>query len=199
MSSSEIRAWRTPREQDLRLVRLANPLGLDLSVLPNGAMFAIEHRTDAGATLISQVLGSPIGGGIARMLLRSHAGASATREIIGPHARVRLGAAADRIVWEGRTRGIDHRVTLRLLPTTTAWMWCVEATNASTRSTSVDAILVQDLGLGSRAFVTGNEAYASQYIDHHVAHDAGYGPVVMSRQNLAHDGSHPWVAHGCLD
>ena len=63
MSSSEVRTWRTPREQDLRLVRLANPLGLDLSVLPNGTVFAIEHRTDAGATLISQVLGSPVGGG----------------------------------------------------------------------------------------------------------------------------------------
>ena len=72
MSSSEVRAWRTPREQDLRLLHLANPLGLDISVLPNGALFAIEHRTNAGATLLSQVLGSPIGGGIARILLRSH-------------------------------------------------------------------------------------------------------------------------------
>ena len=199
MSSSEIRAWRTPQEQDLRLLHLANPLGLNISILPNGAVFAIEHRTDAGTTLISQVLGSPVGGGIARMLVRSHASASASREIIGPHARVRLGAAADRIVWEGRTRGVHHRVTLHLLPARTAWMWCVEATNASACSTSIDAMLVQDLGLGTRAFVTGNEAYASQYIDHHVASDARCGPVVMSRQNLAQDGAHPWVAHGCLD
>jgi cellobiose phosphorylase len=63
----------------------------------------------------------------------------------------------------------------------------------------IDAILVQDLGLGSRAFVTNNEAYASQYIDHHVTTDSRLGPVVMSRQNLAQEGRHPWVMHGCLD
>src|SRR5439155_1422402 len=63
----------------------------------------------------------------------------------------------------------------------------------------IDAILVQDLGLGVRAFVTNNEAYASQYIDHHIARHARCGPVVMSRQNLAQDGKHPWVVHGCLD
>ena len=44
-----------------------------------------------------------------------------------------------------------------------------------------------------------NEAYASQYIDHHVARHPRCGPVVMSRQNLAQSGAHPWVAHGCLD
>ena len=44
-----------------------------------------------------------------------------------------------------------------------------------------------------------NEAYASQYIDHHVARHARCGPVVMSRQNLAQGTGHPWVAHGCLD
>ena len=199
MSSSEVPTWRTPREQDLRLVRLANPLGLDISVLPNGSVYAIEHRTNAGATLISQVLGSPIGGGIARILLRSHASGSRTREILGPRARVRLGAAADRIVWEGRAGAIRHRVMLRLLPGRTAWMWCVEAINASAHPASIDTIFIQDLGLGARGFVTGNEAYASQYIDHHVANDARHGPVVMSRQNLAQDGAHPWVAHGCLD
>ena len=44
-----------------------------------------------------------------------------------------------------------------------------------------------------------NEAYASQYIDHHVGHHPQCGAVIMSRQNLAHRGSHPWVLHGCLD
>ena len=44
-----------------------------------------------------------------------------------------------------------------------------------------------------------NEAYASQYIDHHVARHPRCGPVVMSRQNLAQGGAHPWVAHGCLE
>ena len=44
-----------------------------------------------------------------------------------------------------------------------------------------------------------NEAYASQYIDHHIAIDPRLGPVVMSRQNLLQNGSYPWILHGCLD
>ena len=95
-----------------------------------------------------------------------------TREVLGPRARVRLGAAGDRIIWEGMTRAIRHRVTLRVLPDRIAWVWRVDATNASEVPVPIDTIFLQDLGLGARAFVTNNEAYASQYIDHHVANDA---------------------------
>ena len=63
----------------------------------------------------------------------------------------------------------------------------------------MDAILIQDIGLGDRGFLMNNEAYASQYIDHHIARHPRYGPVVMSRQNLPQGGRNPWVVHGCLD
>ena len=199
MPSTDSRTWRTPREEDLGLRRVVNQVGVDVSVASNGSVFAIEHRTDAGAFLINQVIASPIGGGIGRIILRSRARGSTTRELLGPQARVRLGASAATIVWEGATRTIRHRVTLRLLPDRPAWLWCVEVASTASLPLSVDAILVQDLGLGARAFVTNNEAYASQYIDHHVAADPRYGPVVMSRQNLAQNGAHPWVMHGCLE
>ena len=58
---------------------------------------------------------------------------------------------------------------------------------------------MQDLGLGERNFVTGNEAFASQYIDHHIAPHPRFGPVLMDRQNLAQGGRHPWAAHACLE
>jgi cellobiose phosphorylase len=199
MPSTDVRTWRTPREQDLGLLHAVNQVGVDISVASNGSVFAIEHRTDTAAILINQVLASPIGGGIARIVLRSKAQGSTTRELLGSQARVRLGSTTDTIVWEGATPAIRHRVTLRLLPDKTAWLWCVEVTNTASGPVAVDAIFVQDLGLGARGFVTGNEAYASQYIDHHVAKHPRYGPVLMSRQNLAQDGAHPWVVHGCLD
>ena len=188
-----------PLEQDLGLLRIANNAGLSISVLPNGSVFAIEHRTDAGAILVNQVLASPIGGGIARILLRAGEPGATTREVLGPRAHIRLGATGDAMVWEGVARGIQHRVTLRLLPDRIAWLWCVVATNTSTAAVPVDAVFLQDLGLGDRAFVTNNEAYASQYIDHHVASHPLHGPVIMSRQNLAQRGHHPWVMHGCLE
>jgi cellobiose phosphorylase len=192
-------AWRTPREADLGLRRIANDAGLAVSVLPNGTVFAIEHTTGAATILVNQALGSPIGGGLQRTWLRMGGTRPANIEAVGPRAKVRLGFALDRFVWEGATQGIRHRVTLRLLAGMAAWLWQVEATNAGEAIVPIDAILAQDLGLGLRAFVTNNEAYASQYIDHHIAYDARWGRVVMSRQNLAQDGRHPWIMHGCLE
>src|SRR5262249_10881249 len=60
-------------------------------------------------------------------------------------------------------------------------------------------VLVQDIGLGGRGFLMNNEAYVSQYIDHHIADHARCGPVIMSRQNQAQGGRYPWMVHGCLD
>ncbi|HYT96652.1 MAG TPA: cellobiose phosphorylase, partial [Casimicrobiaceae bacterium] len=197
--NTDIRSWRTPRERDLGLRHIANKAGLGISILPNGSVFAIEHRSHNGAILVNQVLASPIDGGIGRILLRAGGANPNNIEVVGSHANVRLGVADDRVVWEGVTSGIRHRVTLRLLPDKTAWIWRVDATNESEVAVPIDAIIVQDLGLGARAFVTNNEAYASQYIDHHIARHARCGPVVMSRQNLAQGGKHPWVMHGCLD
>src|ERR1043165_6540284 len=137
-----IRTWRTPREQDLALRRVGNGLGLGISILANGSGFAIEHRSDGPPILINQVLASTIAGGIGRILVRSDGAAPAPRT----------------------------QVTLHLLRDALAWIWRIGATNASGQAIRVDSILLQDLGLGTRAFVTNNEAYASQYIDHHVAH-----------------------------
>src|SRR5947208_5822528 len=199
MSPSDVRRWCTPREGDLGLRSIGNEAGVDISILPNASVFAIEHRSDSGTVLVNQVLASSVDGGIGRILLRAGGASPTNIEAVGSRANVRLGVAIDRVVWEGVTSGIRHRVTLRLLPDKRAWLWRVEATNASEVAVPIDAILVQDLGLGVRAFVTNNEAYASQYIDHHIARHARCGPVVMSRQNLAQDGKHPWVVHGCLD
>ena len=45
-----------------------------------------------------------------------------------------------------------------------------------------------------------NEAYACQYLDHHVAdHPRHRRQSLMSRQNLAQGGGFPWAAHGCLE
>src|SRR5437773_3486993 len=169
MSPSDVRSWCTPRERDLGLHCIGNKAGLGISVLPNGSVFAIEHRSHNGTILINQVLASPIDGGIGRILLRAGGARPKNIEAVGPRADVQLGVADDRVVWEGVTSGIRHRVTLRLLRDNTVWLWCVEATNAGEVAVPTDAILVQDLGLGARAFVTNNEAYASQYIDHHIA------------------------------
>src|ERR1700732_4523040 len=183
MVASGKRGWKTPRDSDLGLYRIENRAGLSISVLPNGCLFAIEHRREDGTTMINQLLGSPVDGGIARLCL----------------AKGGFGAAGDRFVWEGETSELRHRVTLSLHPREAAWLWCVDVTNIGEAARTIDAILIQDIGLGDRGCLMNNEAYASQYIDHHIARHPRYGPVVMSRQNLPQGGRNPWVVHGCLD
>ncbi|WP_152971057.1 hypothetical protein, partial [Rhizobium ecuadorense] len=58
----------------------------------------------------------------------------------------------------------------------------------------------QDVGLGDRGFLMNSEAYASQYVDHHIADHETFGPVVMNRQNLKQSGArNPWLVQGCRD
>jgi cellobiose phosphorylase len=199
MTSTGTRTCTTPRDNDLGLRRIANAAGLSVSVLPNGCLFAIEHEQAGGRIMLNQVLGSPVGGGIARLCLRVGGASPRVVEIVGPAARVRVGDDADRIVWEGETDIARHRVTLWLPPTQCLWFWQVEAMNTRGGDVPCDVILVQDLGLGGRGFLMNNEAYVSQYIDHHIAADPQLGPVIMSRQNQSQAGRFPWVAHGCLD
>ncbi len=193
---SPLRDFQIGREQDLGLTRLSNMGGTTISALPNGTLFAIEHRANDRRTLIGQTLGAPLRGGIARLLLR--VGDDALVEIVGPEAKVSFAAASDRLVWEGRAGDINHRVVLWLHPESDLWLWRVTLTNEGSSARDCVATLVQDLGLGERGFVLGNGAFASQYIDHHIARHPEHGPVVMSRQNLAQRGAHPWVAHACL-
>ena len=75
MAASGKRSWKTPRDNNLGLDRIENHAGLSISVLPNGCIFAIEHRREGGTTMINQLLGSPVDGGIARLYLRMHGAA----------------------------------------------------------------------------------------------------------------------------
>src|SRR4051794_11718936 len=167
MPESDKRSFTTPREPDLGLRRIANGAGLSVAVLPNGSIFAIEHQRDAGGIMINQVLGSPLQGGIGRLLLRLGGPAPRNLDITGAAARADVGVGADRIVWTGETAGIRHRTTLWLHRSSPVWLWRVKATGAG--GLPCDAVLIQDIGLGDRGFLMNNEAFGSQYLDHHIA------------------------------
>jgi cellobiose phosphorylase len=190
---------KTPKIDDLHLIRAANASGLTVSVLPNGAIFALEHVHGDRRTLINQVLGSPIAGAMGRLFLRTGGAEPATVSLLAPRGGLRLGSADDRIVWETEEKKLHCQACLWLHPDLDAWIWRVHVENRSRRKIPCDAVLVQDLGLGGQGFLMGNEAYASQYLDHFVARHKRAGFVLMTRQNLSQDGGHPWTAHGCLE
>ena len=79
------------------------------------------------------------------------------------------------------------------------WLWRLDVVNRRDAALACDAVLVQDLGLGDQGFLMNNEAYVSQYLDHHIARHPRLDHVMMSRQNLSQGGTYPWVEHGCLE
>jgi cellobiose phosphorylase len=198
MTDSHSRSFRLPLEHELGQHRLTSSSDLQIGVLPNGCLFAIEHVAGEERTLLNQVFGSPLGSGIGRLLLRVGAERKAIA-IAGPGAEVSVGGAGSRFVWTGETDRLRHRVTLWLHPREPLWLWRVELENTSFDPVECDAMLIQDLGLGARGMVLANEAYTSQYVDHTVCQHERFGPVIMSRQNMAQFGRNPWVAHGCLE
>lgn len=199
MTADAKRQFTTPREGDLGLRQIANPVGLSASVLPNGTLFALEHQNDRGRIMVNQVPGSALAGGIGRLCLRTGGDEARVIEMVGPSAKVRFGAEKDRLLWESETEGLSHRVTLWLAPDSAVWLWHIEIVNKGRAALPCDVVLIQDVGLGDRGFIQNNEAYVSQYIDHHVAAAPDIGPVIMSRQNLSQNGRFPWAMQGCLD
>ncbi|NLR98456.1 cellobiose phosphorylase [Rhizobium sp. P38BS-XIX] len=200
MPSDLNRSFQTPRREELGLITLTNPGGLSIAALPNGTLFSIDFADEKGGVMINQVLGSPVYGGIGRLYLRVGGAKPATAEIVGPKAAVQFGHGTSGFSWSGETAGIRHTVSLRLHPSQTAWFWQVSLQNTNSSTVSADLVLLQDVGLGDRGFLMNSEAYASQYIDHHIADHATFGPVVLNRQNLKQGGGrNPWVAQGCLE
>ena len=70
MTNSHSRSFRLPLEHELGQHRITNSSGVEIGVLPNGCVFAIEHALGEERTLLNQVFGSPLGSGIGRLLLR---------------------------------------------------------------------------------------------------------------------------------
>ncbi|MBB3914403.1 cellobiose phosphorylase [Rhizobium fabae] len=189
-----------PRREELGLFTISNGSGLSISALPNGTLFAIEYADDKGSVQINQIQGSPLFGGVGRLYLRVGGAASRVVEIVGPRANGSFGQDATSFSWSGKTDDIGYTVRLELHPSETAWFWRASIRHLKKGTLPADLVLVQDVGLGDRGFLMNSEAYASQYVDHHIADHETYGPVLMNRQNLKQSGArNPWLVQGCLE
>ena len=199
MPTTTTQLLRTPRAEDLALTHLRNATGFQISVLPNGGIFAMEHVQDGRRIMVNRTLGSTLAGGMGRLCVRIGGGEPLVVVVAGAEARCDNGGTAERFTWRGESCGITHEVTLQLAAGDNVWLWHVQLRNDRQDALPCDAVLIQDLGLGEPGFLANNEAYASQYLDHHIARHPDHGPILMGRQNLAQGGRHPWVAHGCRE
>ena len=93
----------TPRRDNLDATRIVNSAGLSISLLPSGAIFAIEHAEASRRIMMNQTLASPIANGMGRLYLRTGGPEPATLPVIGPEARLRVGQAGRPLCLGGRT------------------------------------------------------------------------------------------------
>ena len=118
--NSAIPLLRTPRAEDLALSRLHNAAGLQISLLPNGSVFAIEHVQQGLRIMVNRTLGSLIAGGMGRVCLRIGGDEAQILPVAGAEVRGRIGATDERFVWVGDEsdqnwmRGGSYMVTRRI-------------------------------------------------------------------------------------
>ena len=105
--NSAIQLLRTPRAEDLPLSRLSNAVGLQISLLPNGSVFAIEHLQQGQRVMVNRTLGSLIAGSMGRVCLRIGGDEAHILPVAGAEVRGRIGATDARFVWVGETGGVE--------------------------------------------------------------------------------------------
>ena len=71
MARSSSNIFVTSRRDDLALRRIINRVGSSISILPSGAIFAIEHERENRRIMINQLLGSPIAQSMGRLFIRT--------------------------------------------------------------------------------------------------------------------------------
>ena len=129
MPSERADVVTTPRRDDVGLIRIDNRTGFSISLLPNGAVFALEHGESGPRILINQVLGSPVAGAMGGLFVRTGGPEPMTPAAIGAQAHCRVGSDQDRFVWSGEHGGLRHESTLWLHPELNAWFWRLRVVN----------------------------------------------------------------------
>ncbi|KRM79607.1 cyclic beta 1-2 glucan ligase [Lapidilactobacillus dextrinicus DSM 20335] len=169
-----------------------------MSIIKNGATQAL--LLDNGAVgqikvnniMINQVVGNNLDGSFANIYLRTQSESGwLSHPLTGPQSNSRVLYSENSICWTGDFAGVTYQ--LQLILQDACWFWKVEL--SSPVPVIADLTYTQDLGLGDEGFVTSNEAYASQYLDHFIQQNDS-SIIVASRQNQAQSNHYPYIQEG---
>ncbi|RNA67683.1 GH36-type glycosyl hydrolase domain-containing protein [Alteribacter keqinensis] len=159
--------------------------------LPTGDLYEIR----SGQAMINQWNSNTIDGSLNNLYLRVHSGGGIQwSPMLGVKSPSSVSFGDEAVEWKGSFENVSYVVTFSPDPTGT-WFWKVDLEGDGAE---VDVVYGQDLGLGAKAMVRTNEAYASQYIDHKPFDTEDKGFVIASRQNQPQPGGNPYVQQGCL-
>ena len=142
MSGSPTAVLTTPHVDDLGLERIVNRRGLSIGLLPNGAVFSLEHAEGGRRIVINQasLRRSPAEWGA---LFAS--AARIRRSWPAPAPRRRLASALPTTVSSGRGAARRRfRASLWLAPDANVWLWRLAIVNRRETELPCDALFVQD-------------------------------------------------------
>lgn len=165
--------------------------GTVFSFLETGDLYEIL----SGSIMVNQLHGNPLDGSCNQLYLRVHdQNGIQAAPMIGSNSASTFYINKNQATWSGQFLGINYRVDFQISETG-IWFWQVNLTGSGQK---VDVLYGQDIGNATKGAVRSNEAYMSQYVDHHVSKEEG-SITISSRQNQPQDGNFPVVEQGSLN
>ncbi len=165
--------------------------GTTFSFLETGDLYEILN----GTIMINQLHGNRLDGSCNQLYLRVYTqNGIQTAPMIGSNAKSTFYIDEKQATWQGEFLGIAYQVEFQIAKSG-VWFWQVSLTGSSQKA---DVIYGQDIGNATKGAVRSNEAYMSQYVDHHVSKEAGT-ITISSRQNQPQDGNFPVIEQGSLN
>ncbi len=181
--------------KDLPLQRLGSADALHFDFLPGGHLHAARHGS---GILLNLVLGCPLAGALHRVYVLAGTGDDQqVFSLIGPESTAAFSISENAAKWEADFDGLTATAIMSV--SENGWQLSVDVNNNGDSEKEIQVVHGLDVGLAHQGAVRTNESYTSQYLDQRALDHADYGKVICTRQNLAVDGNHPWLAQTCAE
>jgi 1,2-beta-oligoglucan phosphorylase len=174
-------------------MKIKNNLGFNIEFLENGAIKSIHD----GKILINLKKGTLFAKPLTNIYLRKLSEPLKFIPLIGPENDHQFAIHNNAYIVKGEWEEIQYTCTLQLSDKSNSWKWTIILSNNSGFDVPIDLIYVQDVGLKGISDGPVNEYYVSQYVERLIFEDSNYGKVVCCRQNMAENGTNPWIMLAC--
>ncbi|WP_430601771.1 hypothetical protein IGJ02_001804 [Enterococcus sp. DIV0724b] len=165
--------------------------GTAVSFLETGDLYEIIH----GHIMINQLNGNALDGSCNQLYLRVYDNNGIhSAPMIGSNSASTFLMGKEQATWFGNFFDVNYQVDFKLTEMG-IWFWQVTLTGSGQK---VDVIYGQDIGNATKGAVRSNEAYMSQYVDHHVWKE-NETITISSRQNQPQEGNFPVIEQGSLN
>ncbi|EOL44221.1 GH36-type glycosyl hydrolase domain-containing protein [Enterococcus caccae] len=164
--------------------------GTIVSFLETGDLYEILQ----GNIMINQLHGNVLDGSCNQLYLRVYKEEGIqTIPMVGSNSASTFYIDNEQANWWGDFLGVSYQVNFQVSKSG-IWFWQVSVIGSGQK---VDVIYGQDIGNATKGAVRSNEAYMSQYVDHHVSKECET-VTISSRQNQPQEGCFPVVEQGSL-